>query len=247
MTLAMALRAYDGLVLATDSRATGGPRQSDDTSEKFLQVNRDIGVMTYGLAVPGYTGISRLVETVKSKREELTYFRPIAGAAGSIFQTAFVDWQGGEKQQGRDIPPELVVGFILGGYDSATNQFAISHWVSPEFREQQRPNGDLLAAQWHIARFLINKLFYPEISVQQLSELAVFLLVETAVSEPTVGGPLQLATITLGQGFQRLHEQDINEILRRSQKRFCLFRKILLEAFSGEATPLIPHLEVAKG
>jgi hypothetical protein len=92
----------------------------------------------------------------------------------------------------------------------------------------------LLAAQWHIARFLINKLFYPEISVEQLSELAVFLLVETAISEPTVGGPLQLATITLSQGFQRLHEQDVNEILRRNQKRFCLFRKVLLRIFSDE-------------
>ena len=240
MTLAMALRAYDGLVLATDSRATGGPYQSVDTSEKFLQVNRDIGVMTYGLALPGYTGISRLVETVKSKREELTYFKPIADEAGSIFQRAYVDWLDSEKQQGREVPPEFKVGFILGGYDSATNQFKVSHWESPEF--QEREQGDLLAAQWHVARFLLNKLFYPEISVEQLGELAVFLLVETAVSEPTVGGPLQLATITLSQGFQRLHEQDINEILRRSQKRFCLFRKILLETFSDEAAGLTAHL-----
>lgn len=243
MTLAMALRAYDGLVLATDSRATGGPRQSDDTSEKFLQVNRDIGVMTYGLAVPGYTGISRLVETIKSKREELTYFRPIAGAAGAIFRTEYVDWLDNEKQQGREIPADLKVGFILGGYDSATNQFKISHWESPDFQERPFPEGDLLAAQWHTARFLINKLFYPEISVEQLSELAVFLLVETSISEPTVGGPLQLATITLSQGFQRLHERDIDGILRRSQKRFCLFRKILLETFSGEEAALTAYLD----
>ncbi|MEA3408568.1 MAG: hypothetical protein U9R48_10915 [Chloroflexota bacterium] len=231
MTLAMALRAYDGLVLATDSRATGGAHQSEDTSEKFLQVNRDTGVMTYGLAVPGYAGISRLVETVKSKREELTYFRPIAEAAGSVFRAEYKEWLTSQKQQGHEIPEELKVGFILGGYDSATNQFSISHWESPEFQERQY-DGDLLAAQWHTARFLLNKLFYPEISVAQLRELAVFLLVETAITEPTVGGPLQLATITLGQGFQRLHEKDINEILQRSQKRFCQFRKILLEVFA---------------
>lgn len=244
MTLAMALRAYDGLVLATDSRATGGPHQSDDTSEKFLQVNRDIGVMTYGLAVPGYTGISRLVETVKSKREELTYFKPIADAAGDIFRTEHASWLNEEKQQGREIPADLnKVGFILGGYDSATNQFKISHWESPEFHKQEFPEGYLLAAQWHLARFLINKLFYPEVSVEQLSELAVFLLVETSISEPTVGGPLQLATITLSQGFQRLHEKDIDEILRRSQKRFCLFRKILLETFSGEEAAFLAYLD----
>lgn len=241
MTLAMALRAYDGLVLATDSRSTGGPRQSDDTSEKFLQVNRDTGVMTYGLAVPGYVGISRLVETVKSKREELTYFRPIADAARSVFQTAYRDWLSEQEQQGREIQEELKVGFILGGYDSAANQFQISHWESPEFKERQYPDGDLLAAQWHTARFLINKLFYPEIAVAQLSELAVFLLVETAVTEPTVGGPLQLATVTLGQGFQRLHEQDIDEILQRSQRRFCQFRKVLLEVLADQEVERIAY------
>ena len=243
MTLAMALRAYDGLVLATDSRATGGPRQSDDTSEKFLQVNRDIGVMTYGLAVPGYTGISRLVEATKSRREELTYFRPIADAAGSIFRDTYLDWRHKEEQQGRETPADLKVGFILGGYDSGTNQFKVSHWESSEFQEQQFAEGDLLAAQWHIARFLINKLFYPEISVEQLSALAVFLLVETAVSESTVGGPLQLATITLGQGFQRLHEKDVDEILQHSQKRFCLFRKTLLEIFSSDNVELTEYLD----
>lgn len=243
MTLAMALRAYDGLVLATDSRATGGPRRSDDTSEKFLQVNRDIGVMTYGLAVPGYTGISRLVETVKSKREELAYLRPIADAARGVFLSAYDDWLKGEEQQEREAPADHKVGFILGGYDSATNQFGISHWESPDFQERQYPDGDLLAAQWHISRFLINKLFYPEMSVEQLSELAIFLLVETSVSEQTVGGPLQVATVTLGQGFQRLHEKDINEILRCSQRRFCLFRKILLEIFAGDESDIVSNLD----
>jgi hypothetical protein len=42
----------------------------------------------------------------------------------------------------------------------------------------------------------------------------------------------------LSQGFQRLHEQDINEILRRNQKRFCLFRKVLLNTFADE-TPFV--------
>jgi len=243
MTLAMALRAYDGLVLATDSRATRGPHPSDDTSEKFLQVNRDTAVMTYGLAVPGYTGISRLVETVKSRREELTSFRPIASAARSVFQAAHEEWVNAERERGHDVPADQIVGFILSGYDSATNQFKISHWESPGFQEREYPEGDLLAAQWHVARLLMSKLFFPEISVEQLSELAVFLLVETAISEPAVGGPLQLATITLSQGFQRLHEKDINEILRRSQKPFCAFRKALLEVFSTEGDGLVKYLD----
>lgn len=245
MTLAMALRAYDGLVLATDSRATGGQRQSDDTSEKFLQVNRDIGVMTYGLAVPGYMGISRLVEAVKSKREELTHFGAIADAAGVIFQQAYDGWVSGHAGEGRPGSAVGPVGFILGGYDSTTNQFKIAHWEGSIFGEPKYYDGELLAAQWQIARFLANRLFYPEISVVLLSELAVFLLVETAVSEPSVGGPLQLATVTESQGFQRLHDQDINEILQRSQKRFCAFRKMLTEAFADQDDGLDRRVEAS--
>ena len=67
MTLAMALRAIDGLVLAADSRVSGKDGTAD-TSEKFMQVNRDIGVMTYGLAQPGNRGISRLEDKVGQNR-----------------------------------------------------------------------------------------------------------------------------------------------------------------------------------
>jgi 20S proteasome alpha/beta subunit len=247
MTLAMALRAYDGLVLATDSRATGGQLASDDTSEKFLQVNRDIGVMTYGLAVPGYRGISRLVEAVKSRREELTHFGAIEEAARSIFGEAYQEWLE-ELEHKHQVPPiNSLVGFILGGYDSTRNQFEIAHGESPDFEERRFPGGDLLAAEWHIARFLMNKLYYPEISVALLSELAVFLLVETAVSQPAVGGPLQLATITESQGFQRLHDQDINEILERSQRRFCVFRRLLMEAFADENGALDERVAASLG
>ena len=59
MTLAFALRGSDGLVLAADSRVTSA-EFTEDTSTKFLQINREIGVVTFGLAVVGFNAINRL-------------------------------------------------------------------------------------------------------------------------------------------------------------------------------------------
>jgi 20S proteasome alpha/beta subunit len=235
MTLAMALRGCDGLVLATDSRVTkrsirgsGMEVSTADTSEKFLQINRDTGVMTYGLANPGYQGISRLAQYAKQK--PLLYFSDVVEAAERIFDQEFGKWSTKEVKKGRRVDESGLVGFIVGGYSSETNSFEICHWESPEF-EIKKYRTFLIAAQWHIARFLINHLWYPEISVKQLIDFAVFVMIETASAEPTVGGPIQLATVTLDRGFQRIPLKDVEEIIQRNQKRFSDFRKILLDVF----------------
>jgi len=236
MTLAMALRAIDGLVLATDSRITGKGGTAD-TSEKFLQVNRDIGVLTYGLAQPGYEGISQLVSEVNQNR--WAHFSTIADEAARIFQTSYENWL--ERQKEKRF--HGVVGFILAGYDNLeTNQFLIVHYEIIPSSEQplgsltMRPMpGDLLAAQWHVARYLLTKFFYPEMTVNELSELAVFVIAETMAIEETVGGPIQMAIITQTAGFQRVHQQDTIRMLQSGQKRFAHFNQICRNIASSNA------------
>lgn len=227
MTLAMALRAVDGLVLVTDSRITGRG-DTADTSEKFLQVNRDIGVLTYGLAQPGYEGISQLVSEVNQHR--WAHFSKIANEAARIFQDSYQSWLERQKEKQFHGP----VGFILAGYDSLeTNQFRIVHYEITPNPEQPFGSltkrlipGDLLAAQWHLARYLLTKFYYPEMTVNELAGLAVFILTETMTVEETVGGPIQMAIITQTAGFQRLHQQDIIDVLRLHQKQFAQFTQI---------------------
>jgi 20S proteasome alpha/beta subunit len=221
MTLAMALRAVDGLVLASDSRITGKSGTAD-TSEKFLQVNRDIGVLTYGLAQPGYEGISQLVSEVN--QNQWAHFSKIAQEAERIFQDAYDNWS--QKQEGQT--PYGITGFILAGYDNIeTNQFRIMHYEKgPDPTQPLRSKtfpGDLLAARWHVARYLLTKFCYSGMNVTELAELAVFIIVETMAVEETVGGPIQMATITQTAGFQRMHQQDIIHKLQSLQKCFASF------------------------
>jgi len=224
MTLAMALRAVDGVVLATDSCITGVGGTAD-TSEKFLQVNRNIGVLTYGLAQPGYEGISQLVSAVN--QNQWAHFSKIGDEAAKISQSSYASWLENQKEERF----YGAVGFILAGYDNLeTNQFRIMHYeITPDpqqpFRKRSIP-GDLLAAQWHIARYLLTKFHYPEMTVNELTELAVFLTAETMIIEETVGGPIQMATITQTAGFQRVHQQDVIRMLQSYQKRFAHFNQI---------------------
>jgi len=230
MTLALALRAADGLVLATDSRVTGGAQRSADVSQKFLQVDRDLGVMTYGLAVPGYRGMTRLVnEANPANQKRLAYFREISELAENIFRDEFQRWIGELPQEEREVvQTSQAVGFILGGYDSnETSQFRVLHWSSPAFEREER--NDVLAAQWHISGFLTKLSYYPEISVAQLKRLAVLCLTETSAVESTVGGPIQLATVTLAEGFERIYDQEIQHLLLKNQSYHTHLRANLRE------------------
>jgi 20S proteasome alpha/beta subunit len=241
MTLALAIRAADGLVLATDSRVTGGEQRSADVSQKFLQVNRDLGVMTYGLAVPGYRGMTRLVnEANPPNQRRLAYFSEISTLAENIFREEYQRWVAElpEEERGRIQPS--AVGFILGGYDSnETSQFRVLHWGSPEFQREER--ADVLAAQWHVSGFLSKLLYYNEISVAQLKRLAVLCLTETSAVESTVGGPIQMATVTLAEGFKRIYEQEIHQLLLKNQNCHGCLRANLRELI------LLPQLPGSSG
>ncbi len=108
MTLAIAINALDGLVLATDTRKTGRTGAKDD-SDKLMPVNRDIGVLTYGLAEPGHAGMTQLIAEVDQKL--WGHFTLIATEAKRIFQQSYEGW----AQQAKAKQMAGSLGFILGG------------------------------------------------------------------------------------------------------------------------------------
>ncbi len=244
MTLAFALRGSNGLVIGADSRVSG-PTGTSDTSTKFLQVNREVGVLTYGLADVGYNAINKLVDKVNkyadfsSDDKRIVHFSEIAKEAEEIFREAYKKKieeikviNNKAKEEGKPEisinDPGLITGFILGGYDAnESNQFKIVHWYSPDFKSEHR--ADIIAAQWHISQFLSDHFYYPEMDVEQLKRLAVFMLIETETISTSVGGQLKLATVTLEGGFQRLNEADIQILIRENQLRFAKYRRTLID------------------
>ncbi len=236
MTLAFALRGSNGLVLGADSRVSSA-LGSADTSTKFLQVNREIGILTYGLAEVGYKSIHSIVDQVNGYSDfsatatpRIVHFSEITRKTQEICKKTYDDIVTEIKKKDPKITDrDLTVGFILAGYDAnETNQFKIYHFESPDFKIEERP-GDIIAAKWHISQFLSNHFYYQEMDVEQLKRLASFMLIETGVISTSVGGKLKIATVTLENGFQLLNEKEIQGIISENQPRFAKYRRILLD------------------
>lgn len=233
MTLAFALRGSNGLVLGADSRLTG-PGISSDTSIKFLQVNREIGIMTYGLAEVGYDSINSIVETVNRIRPadpgpRIVNFSEIAETARRICVEKFAEAADGIRGSGGNPDdPRYTTGFILAGLDiNESSQFRVVSLQSPGFKPVQEH--DMLAAQWRVSQLLLGRFYYPQMDVEQLKRLAIFLLIETETVSDSVGGRLKIATVTLDNGFQFLSEGDVQDLVHEGQPRFAGYRRALLE------------------
>lgn len=234
MTLAVALRGSNGLVLASDSRMTGG-LGSADVSEKFLQVNRDVGVMTYGLAEPGNAGIRALVDIVKGDPASYSTMAKIVHEATTIFQSAFWEFLSQHRSPDGSLIPELrseIVGFVIAGFDgNKTGQFQIYQlepegWFAPSAQEQ------VIAAQWPVAQFVVPYLTYPGMSVAAALDVATLAMLVTSAVEPTVGGPMHVATVTLSEGFSLLHDREVAQLVEGNQHRLLEMRQAWVEAWA---------------
>jgi 20S proteasome alpha/beta subunit len=228
VSLALALRAVDGFVLATDSRATEGytlegPRTRDD-SVKFIQLNDDCGVLTYGLSDIGHTGITNLKECVSKKFKYYNSLPRILDRAMDIFNRVSSDWEKGNSEVRRR---DNDVGFVLAGYERGEKAFRVFNLQSPNFLPRRIKNGCLLAGQWHVSKFLMNKLYTKDMSVDALKHLAVFLLNSTMSVEKTVGGTIRLATITKSESFEWVSEDEVRCIAENNK----IFRNFFQEQF----------------
>lgn len=222
MTLAFVLRCTDGLVMASDSRVSGGSHGSADISEKFLQVNRDVGIMTYGLAVPGYRSIRGLVEEIRGNPGAYPSVTAITTKAQTICQDNFRQFIVQAQRPDGTLPPDVangVVGFIIGGYDgNDTSKFVIyecSNLNNFQFNEQLGNN--FIAAQWHLAHWLYPFWAYAGMSVDYGLKVAIMMMILTSSFEASVGGSIHIATITIEEGFTLLHERDVAKLVQEIQ------------------------------
>lgn len=199
-------------------------------------------MLTYGLAEVGYRAITELYDIVNKTTEfatpkprRLVYFSEISTEAERIFKETYDSWiKDLQGASGASVDPAdriFTTGFILAGFDAnESNQFKVMAWESPKFTRLERP--DIIAAQWNVSQYLVNNFYFPEMTVETLKRLAVFLLVETGIVSPTVGGQLQIATVTLENGFQRLNEHEVQSLIEENQPRFAEFRRIMLGEFT---------------
>lgn len=223
------MKAADGLVLAADSRVTEGytlrgPKTSDN-SVKFIQLKDNLGILTYGLSVIGYNGITALKEGIVNDSN----IKSVLEKCASVFKEVDSDWSKENPQIKRH---NNDVGFMLAGYEKEEERFMIFNLQSPDYLPKGIEGGCLLAGQWHVAKYLVNKLYKSSMPVEALKDIAAFLLSATMSVEKTVGGAILLATITKS-GFRWASSEEVNSIMERNSVFSRRLQKKLSSALTG--------------
>jgi len=234
MTLIAALQGQDGLVLASDSRATiGDPRGLTairDVHQKIFSLSKYSGIAVSGASELANTLLDGLFQDIKRKGFE--DIRDIVNLAYEFSKKEYVKWFGGRPWVSNgpiimDQRPALI--FILTGYGGiAGGNFQPAIYLmnsALEFAPQLCTTGHMLAGVPQYATYLINRLYNPQMKIEHLQALATYLISETATQDPKVGGPINIAIITPGDGYQELDKPKIEQIYKKNEEQNLKLRQ----------------------
>ncbi len=230
MTLAVAIKAADAIIIAADSRGTiGDPRgltAVNDTQQKVFKFGN------CGIAIAGASEMALAILDEFEKRG-INNPRTVDEAVASFAQAAVMcdEWY-------RQIPPAQRPGamFILGGYRVAQNGSTPLPLVyilnsNLSFAPQLANNYPMMAGVPQYAVYLSHRYYDPSISGDNAAALAEYLISETASQDPKVGGPIRIAKVT-PLGYDELSGEKVAEIQKRNLdlnkelKRFFLTERL---------------------
>ena len=233
MTLLVALRGADGIVVASDSRGTfGDPRgvtAQNDAQKKLYRVSKHAAILAAGSGELGATvmaealtlihetdGISIVLEkTRKLVRERYDEWFPKFSVQLNPLNPA-----------GNPVRPDLAL--LLAGYDVGEPQAPSVQKIFQlgstfDFAPMLHNYGFALVGIAQYALYLLNRLYQNDSTVDRLKALAAYAITETASQDGKVGGPVQMATITPADGCKVLAQDEINAIVSdNSQKNTTL-------------------------
>jgi 20S proteasome alpha/beta subunit len=238
MTLLVALRGQDGIVVATDSRGTfGDPRgvtAQNDAQKKLYVASKYSAILTAGSGELGAAVMSEILQAVKDKEGVTT----IMDQARTLLRTKYGDWFAKFAIQPLPNPlsplrPDLAL--ILAGYDTdpagrPTEQRIFQLISQTDFAPMLHNYGFALAGVAQYALYLLNRLYEKDSTVEKLKALAAYVITETASQDGKVGGPVQMATITPDSGSKELTSDEIDAVLKHNERR----SKVLRDSFFGE-------------
>jgi len=237
MTLLVALKGKDGFVLAADSRGTfGDPRgvtAQNDNMQKAHILTPSVAVLAAGSGELG----SLVIDLVKKK---LTAGKidGVTAVLETLRETARENYQ----QWFRSIPPVqspalVLTGqaparpdllFTVAGYepDGTPRLFTVVSQL--DFPPMLHDYGYALQGVAQYALYLLNRLYEPDRTVEELASLAVYVITETASQDGKVGGPVNVITIVpSSKGCQLMTPAQVQKI----QETNLLRAKALRDSF----------------
>jgi 20S proteasome alpha/beta subunit len=244
LTLTVALVGHNGMVAAADSRGTfGDPRgltaQNDNMTKVFTLAPHVVGTLAgaaelgvqlmaevqAATAAAGMDGVTQVMELVRTTTR-------------TRYAEWFPGWQiqpGG--QPGIPVRPELAM--LVAGYDSkpddGVTEPKVYQLISAfDFAPMLTGTGFGLQGVAQYALYLLNRLYLPDASIEELKYLASYVITETATQDGKVGGPVRMAIVTPGEGCAILTAAELEVITDGNAARSEQLRSSF---FAGRAHP----------
>ncbi|MBS3781846.1 MAG: archaeal proteasome endopeptidase complex subunit beta [Candidatus Thermoplasmatota archaeon] len=205
-TTTLGLVCEDGVVLATEKRATKGNMISHKDTKKLFKITDNIGLNIAGLVGDGQVltrYLSSEVELYELKRNKTISVEAATTLLSNIMM-------------GRRLMP-YYVGLVLGGVDSdGTGKVysidALGGAISDDY-----------VAEGSGSQFVYGVLedhYEKDMELDEGVELAVLSLLVSSSRDSASGDGVNVAKITPEEGFERLEEDEVKEIISsvREQK-----------------------------
>lgn len=208
MTLVIGLKAKDGVVLASDSRASS-TITSNDTVQKIFKLGEhsaigiagDGGLAMYFLdqIKPNLnhgTGISDLAEQVRKK--------------GKLTFNDFFEHLDPQKR------PSLWL--LLIGYNMDNKAEMYTLHSGDNFVPRKGVTGFQCIGVPYIADYLLNRLYESDIKIDAGAEMSVLCIQETGSQDRGVGGPTHVATFSETKSFSEMSTSEVEKLKQKAEQ-----------------------------
>ena len=231
MSLVIAMKAADGIVMAADTRGTiGDPRALtaiNDNYQKIFSLGR-CGIGFAGTAEMGNTLLDEL------RKKGLDDFKDIDTAVGAILPeitNCFNNWF-------QSIPPanRPAVLITLAGYrysEGKEPEALLYMLVSQTNFAPQLFKDRCMSGVPQYAVYLVHRYYDDAITLDKAKALSEYLITETASQDPKVGGPIRIAEIKPNEPYRELSEAEVADIHHANEELNKGLRQFFL---TGEAT-----------
>lgn len=205
MTLTICIISKDGIVFASDSRASSF-LTSNDTVKKIFKLHDHNAV---GIAGDGPLAM-HFFDTISG---ELNFTKGISALAEQIRSLGKARFDEFFSHQVPKDRPSLSI--ILAGYMTNGKPEIYTLNSNDNFVPRKSPTGFECIGIPIIANYLLNRLYEPEITTQHAAELAAFCIRETSSQDNRVGGPTQIASFSNSKQYAELSQEEISKIEKK--------------------------------
>jgi 20S proteasome alpha/beta subunit len=208
MTLVIGLKAKDGVVIASDSRASS-VITSNDTIQKIFKLGEHSAI-----GISGDGGLALyFLDQIKGG---LIHERGISDLAEQVRKEGKSKFNDYFEHLEPDKRP--VLSLLLIGYNQEGSPEIYTLRSSDNFVPRKGITGFECIGVPYIADYLLNRLYESDVKTEAGAEMCVLCIQETSSQDRSVGGPTHVATFSSTKSFQEMNSTEIEKLKQKAEQ-----------------------------